>query len=850
MLLPSDGRRSGKEITMYRRRMRVTVVTLALAVCASASAEQHLREATARKTAAGHEVNFVVEKPVDVTVRIIDTKGEVVRHLASGMVGLEKAAAPFAPKTLSQKVLWDGKDDEGKPVDAEGCSAVVLAGMKAKFDKFLCWNPDSFASLVGGAGGAIAVGPGGKLYVLNHMSVHYALLRIFDREGKYLKSLWPFNPALPKVPELYKNGWGMQDYEGNTVPVSVNHAAVYFYSTHANGIAVDPDGVIVGDHTWDGGFWVMNGEYPYSGGRLKGAPTPWLKGKKNRGARTIVMIAVGPEGDFYMADAGALSYSKTPAGYIVARLRGPDLKPVNAFTYSGTKKLDTPRYYLGTIGKTGDDESHFESPGAVAVTPDGTIWVGDRNAVKVYRKDGMFLKRIEKVASKAGEVPLKRVISLAANLKSGEVYINVRVGSKRKLLKLKSYENPSVVAEYELSRYALEIAVDSEANIIWVQNGGASKDTLLRLQDKGTSFEARTINGRKKDGLCFPRHLAVDKEGRVYVNNAGYGVIQRINVDGSVTAIARLGGGFGMVSGVMCTDAEVNFYLCSARKWGGPGSILKYGPNGKRLKFGDKDSLPLKGYVQGIGVASNGDIYVAVKSSRGRMVGDYNRKYYDIGNKPYDESLLINRVDVYGPDGTLKKEGIVKLQNPNGVALARDGSIYTVETYIHHGAQKKDYALSWGKFKGDRRYRYSLYDKLLKFPPQGGKVGEQSALWIHRGISGTGPCNYECAGAQVLADADDRVWCHDAAVYNGKALDAAGNLMLRVGVYGNEDSKGGGGDRKLEGTNIIVDPEIPLARPSGVAVWRDVLFISDEFSGRIVRCRLEYANRREIALNP
>ena len=52
-------------------------------------------------------------KPTDVTVRILDKDGNIVRHLASGMVGLEKAATPFAAKSLSQKISWDGKDDAG-----------------------------------------------------------------------------------------------------------------------------------------------------------------------------------------------------------------------------------------------------------------------------------------------------------------------------------------------------------------------------------------------------------------------------------------------------------------------------------------------------------------------------------------------------------------------------------------------------------------------------------------------------------------------------------------------------------------------------------------------------------------
>jgi hypothetical protein len=88
---------------MYRGCLRVTIMTLALAVCATASAEQHLREATVLKTPAGHEITFKLTEPGDVTVRSVDAEGNVVRHLVSGMLGLKKAAKPFAPGCLRKK---------------------------------------------------------------------------------------------------------------------------------------------------------------------------------------------------------------------------------------------------------------------------------------------------------------------------------------------------------------------------------------------------------------------------------------------------------------------------------------------------------------------------------------------------------------------------------------------------------------------------------------------------------------------------------------------------------------------------------------------------------------------------
>ena len=80
-------------------------------------------------------------------------------------------------------------------------------------------------------------------------------------------------------------------------------------------------------------------------------------------------------------------------------------------------------------------------------------------------------------------------------------------------------------------------------------------------------------------------------------------------------------------------------------------------------------------------------------------------------------------------------------------------------------------------------------------------------------------------------------------------IDKAGNEIIRVGKYGNEDCQGGGGDKKLEGTNIVIDPEIPLARPSGMAVYKDWLFLSDMYAHRVLRCKLTYAAEKEVSVS-
>ncbi len=154
---------------MNRRAfVHAAVVLLIVAGLANAGEGKLAGEPKVSQGPGGFEIAFALTAPNDVTVRVANVQGEVVRHLASGMVGVKPAAKPFQPDSLAQKIAWDGKDDAGKPAPA-GCKVVIGVGARGEFDKFVLSNPDGFASLGNAnwsAPGAIAVGPKGHLYVV------------------------------------------------------------------------------------------------------------------------------------------------------------------------------------------------------------------------------------------------------------------------------------------------------------------------------------------------------------------------------------------------------------------------------------------------------------------------------------------------------------------------------------------------------------------------------------------------------------------------------------------------------------------------------------------------------------
>jgi len=749
----------------------------------------------------GWRIRFTVTRPVDVTVRVVDRDGRAVRHLASGMVGLERAARPLSPRRLSQSVLWDGKDDAGRPVAAAGCAARVLVGMRAAFDGHVLYRPDA----IGPSRVRIFPGRGGEWLVSQYAPVHFDTLRVFSADGRYLRCLWP--PGLDKRKDAVlkylaspapKRGVpaGAEDWDGHLVPACVNHNARYWFGTYSPQIIVTSDGQTIGVHGITSDYtalWRLDAEgFP---GAWSWFP-PWYAELRRTGFKRRWRLAAGRKGDFYLADA---------TRHLIGHFRASDFAPIRSFTFAGHRKLPRAAATLGgasspraaatpTSAPAPQDAARFAGPDDIAVDKRGNLLVLDGGSVKVHAASGEFLERRDKSTFPSRGEPPK----------------------------------------------ALRAAV-----------GG-------------------------KGSLAFPHVLRTTDRGRLIVRQGSRDPCFVATTTGGATAQPiRLPWGVATRQGYHCFDGEGNWYvsLHKGREFERD-FIWKFAPDGSRLKFGGADEIVIEeGFeeIKGLFVAGSGDIYVTVAHSKWKKpppearFGDFTLK---------GDRFNLTRVDVYAADGRLKRAGLVRSQGLNDVAADREGNVYVLESTMWHGAQMSAIALGhtgrgrpWpvsllpddrAKLDPVRQHnkRFSLIGRLLKFPPGGGVMdghdGLPGQLWSHPGISGLSPwnCGAECFGGQICLDADRRVWAPDTFMYCVQAVDGAGNLIARVGRYGNEDCRGGGGDRVIPGTKVVCDPEVPLARPAGVAVRRDRLFISDMYAHRIVRCRLDYARTATAPLPP
>ena len=93
------------------------------------------QEPTISKIENSFQIDFAVKAFCDVAVAIEDENGNILRHLAYGVLG-KKTAAGFKADSLKQSLLWDGKDDKGEYIkDLNSAFVRVSLGLTSIFEK-------------------------------------------------------------------------------------------------------------------------------------------------------------------------------------------------------------------------------------------------------------------------------------------------------------------------------------------------------------------------------------------------------------------------------------------------------------------------------------------------------------------------------------------------------------------------------------------------------------------------------------------------------------------------------------------------------------------------------------------
>jgi hypothetical protein len=286
-------------------------------------------------------------------------------------------------------------------------------------------------------------------------------------------------------------------------------------------------------------------------------------------------------------------------------------------------------------------------------------------------------------------------------------------------------------------------------------------------------------------------------------------------------------------------------------------------------------------HLGGFDVSPDGSIVVSCYNVQRRVARDENAPNIPMGTaRPYTPPLFPGRVcyaevHIWDKHGRLRYEDAVPgLGLTDGLAIDRDCNIYTVAA----GRRLID-----GK---DGLNTVVCSETLMKFKPKKGKVlsgSKETAIPLHPDAAPKRPADVDMAfgGASWIEGAEWMYggvgrdgfiphWAPNCSCWNSRAaldlfarsfatelgrtcvavLDTNGNLIQRIGTYGNVDDgvplvkPGGPANPRSVGGD-----EVALAAPCYVATHTDRrLFIADYGNYRILSVKLGYHAEEKLAL--
>lgn len=842
---------------MGRFRLIATTFLVLLAGTAFAAEVRFTTKPMAKQVGEKVEISFAVSALTDVEVAILDAKGNVVRHLAAGLLGTN-TPAPLTANSLFQSLAWDRKDDTGKTVPAgEKYTVRVGLGLKAAFDGVFGFAPLDLYNIRG-----LATDSLGQLYVLHAAGLCIAQeahveMTVLDHQGRYLRTIIPFPANLPY--EKLKPLGALRLASGRIVPFLHSGQQRCFLPELARAMVAIPRQTMV--VTSGGELLLSNPRQVLMLGTDGGAGGRSFLGPKFRAelGGGSIHLALSPDEKWIYVSG--LEVGKKPANVVYRLTRD---------------QQELPQPFLGELNKAGEDSRHFDGAAGLAVDRAGNLLVADEgnDRISVFSPMGAPLV----------QVPVEKPNVLAIHPDTGAIYvISIGEDANGRVTKLSGWKDAREVWSKPLPmargrrRPILALDHSGQRAILWIACSGPRAYRpfgLLRLQDRGESpGELEAVGPQREPRSWEPDKIAVDRRRQiVYLKSKGWIRDPWRRYDGRTgKQLSELPGNL-LVGPELAVDEQGRLYVL---KFGGAATHLhRYDHEGRPVEFSALDShiisnIPtrrLTWSVRGLCIASNGDIYV-MASSAGYGGGE--------------------SINVYGPDGILKKYGIITglPKSATGIRVALDGSIYAADN-IKPRAQfvpaelarllpDRDPEKPWKWALSPVNWYDYYYGSLLKFQPKDARyvtvetptgrsesaAGEimtrrfgsenvhlEGLVWSYFGISPvptpTGWGHRGCICQKIGFDLDgfERVFVPDVLRSCVQVLDRGGNLLMSFGGYGNADSSGPG--------SAISQPEIPLAWAPYLAVAGESVYLSDKLNRRIVKARLHHTADATCEIKP
>jgi tripartite motif-containing protein 71 len=396
-------------------------------------------------------------------------------------------------------------------------------------------------------------------------------------------------------------------------------------------------------------------------------------------------------------------------------------------------------------GSKGRGPGQFVSPEGIAVDAHGTIYVVDRynNRIEKLSPQGKFLLSFGSSGLADGQFQFPRGIAIDKN---GNVYVSDLAGSITDLttffLRIQKFSPQGkllkawdFVADAGQVPSAGGMAIDRNGRL-WVANPGAG--TVLEVSSAGTVLRTVGSPGSGPGQFSEPTDVTVDAKGNLYVADSFNSRIQRISPSGQVMVWGKFGFARGQYALPEGLAIGPNGLLYVADTHNGRIQVLASTTGKVKTMWGKYATVPtVLGQPGGLAVDPNGNVWVT-----------------DGAN---------DRIQVRNPNGhvaavlgyhgvvTNAQRGLGQFFYPQGIAIDKQGEAYVADSdnsriqelaprgpigeFGSLGSGEGQFQIPWAvalDSAGNIYVTDAISDRVQKFSPSG------KVIWSV-GSSGTAP---------------------------------------------------------------------------------------------------------------
>jgi DNA-binding beta-propeller fold protein YncE len=365
------------------------------------------------------------------------------------------------------------------------------------------------------------------------------------------------------------------------------------------------------------------------------------------------------------------------------------------------EEMSSTGTFIRAFGSEGTETGKFKEPKALTIDSSGNVWVADtkNNRVQEFSSTGTYLRESTAIETYAAD-------GLAADSK-GDVWVASAIDIVTELSStaaVRGYFGKEGGGNGEFKGPA-GLAVSGED--IFVVDRGNSRVQEFKITEKEGKVSGEYItkfgsSGSGNGAFKEPQGIAIDKEGDLWVADAGNNRIQEFNSELKykrqiTTANSSLGAPDGMA-----VDKEGHVWVADTLN----NRVDEFSSAGTYLKrFGTEGTGNVQfKKPQGIAVDKAGNVWVADTnnnrveelSSTGEFIKAFGSEGTETGKFKKPEALTIdssgnvwvadtgnNRVQEFSSTGTYLRENTENTYDPSGITADASGDVFVSDATIY-----------------------------------------------------------------------------------------------------------------------------------------------------------------------